>query len=232
MHSHLRAAISTICGILALASTPGVSQAQHLSSRDQLLMVLGSTARTETFDEMTTKGNIVAFSNPRLDATTVIPGVGAGAIEEGISFTAPNNGHWFFPPSYAWYGNATGLYAGGGRELNIWFGSPTTAFGLDLWVFWHSSIATTISVYGLDGQLVSASTLKPTQGQFFGWQNDGGISRVTLTGGTNDALTVRIDDLTFGAGEMTTTPEPATLTLVGAGLVLVAMSRRRRQLAG
>lgn len=232
MHSHLRAAITTICGILALAGTPGVSQAQHISSRDQLLMVLGSTARTETFDEMTASGNVVAKSAPRLDATTEIPGVGAGAIEEGVSFTTENNGHWFFPSNYGWYGNTSGVYAGAGRSLNVWFSAPTTAFGLDLWVYWQSAIATTVSVYGLDGQLVAANTFVPTRGQFFGWQHDGGIARVVLTGGTNDAATVRIDDLTFGAGEMTTTPEPATLTLVSAGLVLVAMSRRRRRVAG
>jgi hypothetical protein len=233
MRLHART-LAALCGIVTLAAAPRAADAQRLATRADLLSALGGTARTETFDRLTEGGtNIVALgATPTLDASTVFPGRGAGLIEPGIALGNQNNGHWFYPASYAWFGNPTGVYAGGHTVMDLAFTAPTRAFGVDLWVFWSAGIAATVSVYDLAGELVSASTLPPSPTQFFGWQHDAGISRVRFSGGTNDALSVRLDDLTFGPGTATVTPEPATLGLVGAGLALGGLARRRRRTRG
>jgi hypothetical protein len=158
MHAISRTLLAASCGILVTAGAVRPAHAQRLTTRADLLSVLGGTARTETFDDVTTTADVYALSaTPSLDASTVFPGVGAGRIEAGVAFSNRNNGH-----------------------------------------------------------------------QFFGWQHDGGISRVHFAGGTNDAASVRIDDLTFGPGATTVTPEPATLALAAVGLVALGGAARRR----
>lgn len=214
------------CALLAAAPL----HAQRLAARADLLSVLGSSARTETFEGITTGANVYALSSvARLDANTVFPGRGAGLIEPGVGFSNANNGHWFYPASYGWFGNPSALYAGSAGEMDATFDAPTRAFGVDLRVFFSAPVGITMSVYDITGQLVSATTLAPLASQFFGWQHDAGISRVHFSGGTNDAASVRIDDLTFGAGPATVTPEPATLALLAAGLAVVGGAARRRQ---
>jgi hypothetical protein len=229
MHAISRTLLAASCGILVTAGAVRPAHAQRLTTRADLLSVLGGTARTETFDDVTTTADVYALSaTPSLDASTVFPGVGAGRIEAGVAFSNRNNGHWFFPASYAWYANPSRVYAGSDAQMNVTFTTPTRAFGVDLWVFWSMPIGTTVSVYDLAGQLVSSTTLAPAATQFFGWQHDGGISRVHFAGGTNDAASVRIDDLTFGPGATTVTPEPATLALAAVGLVALGGAARRR----
>lgn len=233
MHSPLRALLTTFGGIaLLLGATGRPAQAQRVATRADLLQVLGGTARTETFDGPTNGGSqIVALSAvTTLDASTVFPGRGAGLIQPGLAFSNANNGHWFFPATYGSFGNPSGVYAGSHNTMDVRFTTGTTAFGVDLRVFAGQPIGTTISIFDLGGQLVASTSTQAAFTQFFGWQHAAGISRVQFTGGTNDALSVRLDDLTFGPGAapVTTTPEPATVALMGLGLALVGGVARRR----
>jgi hypothetical protein len=223
-----------------LAAAAPAARAQQVATRADLAAILGATARTETFDDVTdpARGVYAATTHlpqpgPGLPLTseTDLRDRGTGLIEPGLAFSNANNGHWFWPAGWGFFGNASTVYSGGHHTQDIAFTAPTRAFGLDLYVFWSQPIATTISVFDVGGQLVGSSTFSPTPGQFFGWQHEGGIGRVRLQGGTGDAVGVRMDDVTFGAGAaapVTTAPEPATLTLVGAGLALVGAARRRR----
>jgi hypothetical protein len=234
MHPTTRVRLTTLGGLLALAAAPaGTARAQRLATRADLLQRLGAAARTETFDRPTAgSGQIVALGAvTTLDASTVFPGLGAGMIEPGLAFSNQNNGHWFFPANYAWYGNPTGVYAGGHTTMDVRFTAGSRAFGVDLWVFAGQPIGTTISVFDLDGLLVSQTVVSPAASRFFGWQHEAGISRVQFAGGSNDALSVRLDDLTFGPGVVaptTTAPEPATLALSAVGLAFVGVVARRR----
>ena len=226
--------------LLVLAGAPA-AHAQQIATRTDLAAILGATARTETFDDVTDPARgVYAMSThlpqpgPGLPLTsaTDMPNRGTGLIEPGIAFTNPNNGHWFFPTGWGFYGNTSTVYAAGHHENDLAFTAPTRAFGVDLFVFYGQPIATTISVFDLGGQLVGSTTLTPTPGQFVGWQHEAGIGRVHFSGGSGDALGVRMDNVTFGAGAaapVTTTPEPATFALLGGGLALVgAVARRRR----
>jgi hypothetical protein len=234
MHYRTRVLLATLSGFVIIGTTSRPAQAQRIATRADLLQALGSTARTETFDRPTGGGTqiVTASAVSTFDATTQIAGLGAGLIEPGIALSNQNNGHWFYPANYAWFGNPSGLYAGGHSTMDVRFTTPTRAFGADLWVFANQPIGTTISVFDFAGQLVSSTALPAAFKQFFGWQHDAGISRVQFTGGTNDALSVRLDDLTFGAGTVlpppTTVPEPATLGLTAVGAALVGGAARWR----
>ncbi|MDF1506068.1 PEP-CTERM sorting domain-containing protein [Roseisolibacter sp. H3M3-2] len=232
---------SAAAALLALAAPPA-AEAQQVATRADLAAILGATARTETFDDVTdpargvyaatTHGTTPGAGLP-LTGETVLRDRGAGLIEPGLAFSNANNGHWFWPAGWGSYGNASTVYSGSHATQDVAFTTPTRAFGLDLYVFASQPIGTTISVFDLAGALVGSATLTPTAGQFFGWRHDAGIGRVRLQGGTNDAAGIRMDDVTFGAGPAATTtaPEPATVTLVGAGLALVAAARRRARRA-
>ena len=229
MHATTRTLLATCCGLLLAAGAARRAHAQRLATRADLHSVLGGTARTETFDDVTTAAGVHALSAvPSLDASTVFPETGAGRIEPGVAFSNRNNGHWFFPGSYAWYGNPSRVYAGSDTQMDMTFAAPTRAFGVDLWVFWSAPIGATVSIYDPAGQLVASTALAPAATRFFGWQHDAGISRVRFAGGTNDAASVRIDDVTFGAGAATVTPEPGTLGLAAAGLLALGGAARRR----
>ena len=231
---------SAAVALLVLAGAPA-AHAQQIATRTDLAAILGASARTETFDDVTDPARgVYAMSthNPQpgpglpLTNATDMPNRGTGLIEPGLAFTNPNNGHWFWPTGWGFFGNTTTVYGAGHNESDITFTSATRAFGVDLYVFAGQPIAATISVFDLGGQLVGSTTLTPTPGQFVGWQHAAGIGRVHFSGGSNDAVGVRMDNVTFGAGAaapVTTTPEPATFALLGGGLAAVgAVARRRR----
>ncbi|GLC24849.1 PEP-CTERM sorting domain-containing protein [Roseisolibacter agri] len=231
---------SAAAALLTLAGAPA-AHAQQIATRTDLAAILGASMRVETFDDVTDPARGVYATTTHgsqpgqglaLTSETNMRDRGPGLIEPGIAFTNPNNGHWFWPTGWGSYGNTSTVYAAGHHENDITFTSPTRAFGVDLFVFAGQPIATTLTFFDVGGQLIGSTTLRPTPGQFVGWQHEAGIGRVHFSGGSNDAVSVRMDNVTFGAGAaapVTTTPEPATFALLGGGLAAVGVVARRRR---
>lgn len=64
---------------------------------------------------------------------------------------------------------------------------------------------------------------------FFGLTSTSGFNTLRLRGPANPATTdaMNIDDVSFGAGDVATVPEPASMVLVSSALVLAGARRRR-----
>jgi hypothetical protein len=62
--------------------------------------------------------------------------------------------------------------------------------------------------------------------RFFGCGNAGGISKITVTNGSGGGI--ELDHVQYGLAQTSTVPEPSSLALIGVGLSLVFVARRRR----
>jgi len=122
--------------------------------------------------------------------------------------------------------------AGGSQWLELSGGNATFTFATPIQFFGGY-------LGGLQGNLVGQEIITFTDGSsqtvnipvlnggfgFVGFTDVGAsISSVTISA-INDVISV--DDVRYGPGATTTSPEPASLTLFGFGLGLVALSRRR-----
>ena len=107
-------------------------------------------------------------------------------------------------------------------SLNLMF-SGSSAVGFDLFSQFSNSTIT-VSVFGAGDVLLNSFNIAATTGGvFFGVINDAGlITRINLFSLTDQAEGV--DNIAFGQQAV---PEPASLALLGAGLLGVARARRR-----
>ena len=118
---------------------------------------------------------------------------------------------------------------GGTSTIRFDFGSPVSAFGF---VHGAADLTWNLFAYDADGALLASTPVAPTGGSrtggFIGLQSTGaGIAYATYT--TSGSDWVLVDDFEYVSAGVTATPEPATLGLLGTGLVgLAAFGRRRR----
>ena len=223
---------------LTLAATS--AQAQRVASRADLNAFLGATAVTESFEDVPAFPSwVVGFGAgiPRLDATTNRPGLPAGTIVPGLAFTNGNGIHYFHQPTAgtAHLGYTSKTYAPGRNIWDMLLETGARAVGFDLFANTGLSFtAGTITFFGANDAALGtiATTLRPGESTFFGWQNGAGeIRRVHFEGFyPSGASSADIDDITFGVGATTTTPEPGTWALLATGLAgVVGVARRRRR---
>jgi len=151
----------------------------------------------------------------------------------GVTFTPEASAALYIGTDYAGYYNPSGTslqntYASDAfNTLTIAFASPVNAFGF-LWG--ASDDPWTLSAYDASNNLLESLVLPVTEesnaGDFVGLTATG-IASATLVSSTRGDY-VFIDNFAF-AGEHTdaSVPEPSSFVLGGAGLLLVALSRRR-----
>jgi hypothetical protein len=181
----------------------------------------------ETFEEGVVAPNSIVACPGFLASTTINACFSAGDILPGITLTSstvhPPDGlaltgaGFNGVPSKAVFAN----YSGDTLDLRF---TSSNAIGLDLHsIFVDSPIA--ITVFGAGDVVLDVFVVLATAGgRFWGIIGDGPITRLNLSSvnGTHEG----VDNVAFGAA-VAAVPEPASLTLLGAGLLGVVRARRR-----
>ena len=114
-------------------------------------------------------------------------------------------------------------FAIGEGAVSILFAAPTGILGFD--VVGTDGGNFTVEFFGSDGSLLGAITQLATD-SFFGFSGTAGelIAGVSIT--NTDPAGIGFDNVTFNG---TSIPEPASLWLLGAGLVIVSARARQRR---
>lgn len=178
----------------------------------------------ETFEEGNVAAGAVKPCPGLLQSTTINDCFVAGDILPGVTFQSSTPG----PEGLALTGDgfagitSKAIFANQFTDtLDMVFGG-SNAVGFDLLSQFAASTIT-VSVFGAgDVLLGSFDVAATTTGVFWGVISDQAIRRINLSSLSNQAEGV--DNVAFG---QTAVPEPASLALLGAGLLGVARARRR-----
>lgn len=119
----------------------------------------------------------------------------------------------------------------GEGAIALRFGLPQSQFGFEL--VGGGGGTAEVNFYAIDGSLIDSINLTGLSDQAYAFLRDGNVADIAgITITNNDASGIGFDNLrynTIGGDPLpTSTPEPASLVLLAAGLVALGAARRRR----
>ena len=175
---------------------------------------------TETFEDEPTSGTTGSGAVPSIafDGFTVSTTPTAVKVLDAPAFGAVNTTPG--GDTYLYIDTDSGF---SGYEATFSLDAPTSAFGFSYSGNSNPGDVTTIMLAG--GSFVLPEST-PDAGMFWGYIADPGVlfDTAVLTATLNSAY--GIDDVTFGRADGTV-PEPATVALLGIGLGLIGLRKRR-----
>lgn len=213
--------------IAALLILPTRGRAAVVIDRVTLNAILGGLAVSENFEAFQiAAGGATALNVNTLGVSTLVTFnsviQGPGLVAPGVTFSGSN---------LQW--NAQNYYAAPSREIlfngpsiTLDFATPTSAFGVDVRNFSGYGSTMSVTVFAANGTTVLYTATGLALGGtpiFFGYQNTGGIGRVTFTAAGSSWSPI-LDNLTFSA-----IPEPSVTALMLAGLGVITLAWRRRR---
>lgn len=199
--------------IAALVSSAFNAHAASIATRADLNKLLGNNLILEDF-ETPDFTNQTRYDLGPLNYDTDVPGLGKHLVKEGITFQrnpdftdgSGYRGIDFNPSGY--FGSVSKVLSGAGgsggasirNDFQFVFTTPVTAFGVDLIAYKDFPSNATISVYDTSGALIADINASGTAGEgtFFGWENAGGISKVTFHDTPNGSY-MEFDNVGFGS---------------------------------
>jgi hypothetical protein len=168
-----------------------------------------------------------------IDFQSVVAGAYSNLVLPGVSFSTGAGTQLYVDSAYAGNYNTTGQSlkstdnADSFRTLTFTFTVPTAAFGFNWGAsdqFWS------LTAYDASNNMLGVRQLPKTYasnaGQFYGLAANANIAYAVLSSQYHDY--VFVDNLTIGA-PVAAVPEPETYLLLGAGLLVVGLAVRRRQ---
>jgi hypothetical protein len=143
-----------------------------------------------------------------------------------------------------WFGGfASGdelLFANDGSQITFDFSSPITGFATQGWFNYTPTGSAQFFIDAYRGGSLLGSFMVAGSGggvggpaPVLGFEDAAGFDRVVLRGVRTDQNPTEfaVNQLTLGSGVATVTPEPATLALLGTGLLALGMGGLRRRRA-
>ena len=216
--------LGALC-FIPLPST--IATAGVIADRATLDALLGASEVTENFEAFSiAPGGSTFLGITSLNAGTTTLGQGPGLVVPGVQFGSPTNLQW----NGAGYFGQPSKDILGYNPLAINFAIPTNAFGLDLLAFKGYPETATVTIYGADdiSEIAKISGIGlPSSASpiFFGYSDNSGIGKVLLEQ-QPDRWSPIIDNLSFGTP--TPIPEPATMLLLGSGLIGLGVYWRKK----
>ncbi len=186
---------------IATASAPGVGGVPTAINSDSGTATLSLSGWTGTVDDFAGSTINAVGTDPAEESLSLVSNAGNGSFIQ-ISFSTA--GYKDLAVSFATRGTSTGFSAGQWSYSND--GVAFTNFG--------ASTATTSGTFAL-ASVVAPNALNNDSTAFL---------RYTLSGATSTSGNNRIDNLQLNANLI---PEPASLALLGVGLVMIASRRRQ-----
>lgn len=228
--------LSKLLAGMAAALVAGVSHADAIVTRADLVGLLGGQGTVEGFDKFVVPAGVASkLDCLTLDNQATCNGQGPSLVVPGVAFT------WGKDPQ----GNtAMGQWNGKGYSgapsqdvlsqrgpLEIDFLNPVQAFGVDLRAFdcIQCFAIAVVQIWDADDKGVigtlSGKELKPGELPLFvGWQDAGGIGKIVLIQAGQEFSPI-IDNLEFGNFRVAAVPEPSVLALIALGLAALLARR-------